>query len=292
MTFSYDGSALGTCAPDGRALVWDTSAVLPDGAPAGEVRSLPQPVEVARPAFRLFNLLGGKKQPARGKKRDLSAQWRCVAMPAGLPPRAARGAPSPLFAALNHPGGPGWLARADSRTGRVRAYAKACNAMVPAIAVSDDAKLVVAGNSEGELLAFDGASLTRLLRVAPHELFITSLMLRESAPSGLGALTGGVSYTAITCCGDNSVKLTPLPPHALKKRTSYTPLLGLSLCVLLLSWLLQHFPALQSLLLPSAVQPLAASLFGGDMGAAQAAAQAHEMPTVTDAAAADVGAMG
>lgn len=267
MAFSFDGSTLCTCAPDGRALLWDTSAVVPNGAPAGEVRSLPSPVEVPRPAFRLFNFLGGKKQPARGRKRDLSAQWRCVALPAGLPPKAARGAPPPLFAALNHPGGPGWLVRADSRSGRLRAWAKACNAMVPTIAVSDDARLVVAGNSEGELLAFDGGSLSKLLKVVPHELFITSLMLREAAPSGLGALSGAVSYTAITCCGDNSVKLTPLPPSALKKRTSLAPLIGLSIAVLMLSWLLQRFPALQALLLPSAVQPLAASLLGGAAGA-------------------------
>ena len=51
-------------------------------------------------------------------------------------------------------------------------------------AVSPDARVVVAGSSEGELLVFDGASLAKKLRVVPHDLFVTNLMLRASLPSG------------------------------------------------------------------------------------------------------------
>lgn len=280
MAFSYEGSTLCTCAPDGRALLWDTSSVAPSAAsPTGEIRNLPAPIEVTRPAFRLFNLFGGKKQPSRGRKKDLSAQWRCVAMPAGRPAKGSRAAP-PLFAALNHPGGPGWLVRADSKSGRVRAWGKACASMVPTLAVSDDGSLIVAGNSEGELLVFDSGTISRLMRVCAHDLFITSLLLREAAPSGLGALTGGVTYTAITCCGDNSVKLTPLPAAALKRRTNYTPIVLLSLFVALLAWLLQTFPSLQPLLLPSAVQPLVATMLNGaELAAADSVAAQEVAPT-------------
>ena len=213
------------------------------------------------------------------QKKDLSAQWRCVAMPAGRPAKGSRAAP-PLFAALNHPGGPGWLVRADSKSGRVRAWGKACASMVPTLAVSDDGSLIVAGNSEGELLVFDSGTISRLMRVCAHDLFITSLLLREAAPSGLGALTGGVTYTAITCCGDNSVKLTPLPAAALKRRTNYTPIVLLSLFVALLAWLLQTFPSLQPLLLPSAVQPLVATMLNGaELAAADSVAAQEVAPT-------------
>lgn len=266
MAFSHDAATLCTVAPDGHALLWDVSGVPRSAKPDEKVADLPAATELIKPAFRLFKFFGGESPPKRGKKRDMSAQWRFVCMPSAAP--ASARAPPPLFAALNHPGGPGWIVRSDTRTGRCRAYAKACASMVPTLAVSDDTRLVVAGNSEGELIVFDGYSLARLHKVVAHDLFITSIMLRAATPSGIGALTGGVSYTAITCCGDNSVKLTPLPESVIKKRLPLAPFAWLSALVLLLSYVLQRWPALQTLLLPAAVQPYAAMLLGAPDAAA------------------------
>ena len=268
MAFSYDGAILCTCAPDGQALLWDTRAIpgAPEAGATGGVATAPPPglaapIALAKPAFRLFNFFGGASSSGRrGKKRDMSPQWRCVAMPSA-PPASSR-ASTPLFAALNHPGGPGWIVRADTGTGQVRAYRRACSSMVPTIAVSEDGKVMVAGNSEGELLVFDGPSLSLLFKAVPHELFITSIMLRAAPAGGIGALTGAMTYTAITCCGDNSVKLTPLPPGALKKRASVAPFVYLALMVALVAYLMQCFPSLLELLLPERVQPFVAMLLG------------------------------
>ena len=72
-----------------------------------------------------------------------------------------------------------------------------------------------------------------------------------------------MAYTAITCAGDNTVQLTPLPPKVLaKKGLPGGAMLWLSMLVGLLAYVLHAVPSLQPLLLPAALQPLAGAILG------------------------------
>ena len=218
LCFSYSGATLATAAPDGQCLLWQ--------APPATGGTMPEPKPVSRPRFWFAgpNQKPRKNASAKKKADALLTQWRCVAMPSD-PPKSSRGRLL-LYGALNHAGGPGWVAKCDATSGRWQAKGKASNSMLTTLAVSPDGRLVVTGSSEGELICMDGASLQRLLRLVPHDLFITNLLLRATAePTGVAALEAAteaagppqVTYTAITCAGDNSIRLTQLTPARLKK---------------------------------------------------------------------------
>merc|ERR1719263_1468706 len=132
---------------------------------------------------------------ASGKQKNKKEQWRCVRLSGGGKPG--------LFAAINHTGGPGWVVRASLAPARVERCAKVGSAPVTALDVSADCTLVAAGTSEGELIVMQAASLLRLVRLQPHDIFITNLRFSSH---------GGV----LTCAGDNSNVFTPLPPDKLK----------------------------------------------------------------------------
>ena len=181
--FSADGDTLCTVAPDGQCLIW----------PLGGGGSLTEPpTALAQPPFTMHKMFATEKQ----KKKK--AHWRCVRM-SGV---SGGGAPN-LFAAINHTGGPGWVVRASLAPARVEQCAKAGSSPVTALDVSADGSLVAAGTSEGELIVMQAASLQRLLRVQPHDIFITNL--RFSSQAGV-----------LTCAGDNSNVFTPLSPEKLK----------------------------------------------------------------------------
>lgn len=181
--FSAAGDMLCTVAPDGQCLIW----------PLGGGGALTEPpTALAQPPFTMHKMFASEKQ-ARKK-----AHWRCVRL------RGASGGGAPsLFAAINHQGGPGWVVRASLAPARVEQCAKAGSSPVTALDVSADGSLVAAGTSEGELIVMQAASLQRLLRVQPHDIFITNLCFSSQA---------GV----LTCAGDNSNVFTPLSPEKLK----------------------------------------------------------------------------
>ena len=107
-----------------------------------------------------------------------------------------------------------------------------------------------------------------------HDLFITSLAILPPPPSRQSALahlagSGAPPPSApaplrlITCAGDNTVSLTPLPPKALARRGAMGSLtMWLSLLVILYAYAVAAYPALAALLLPQALQPLVASMGG------------------------------
>ena len=237
LCFSYSGATLATAAPDGQCLLWQ--------APPATGGTMPEPKPVSRPRFWFAgpNQKPRKNASAKKKADALLTQWRCVAMPSD-PPKSSRGRLL-LYGALNHAGGPGWVAKCDATSGRWQAKGKASNSMLTTLAVSPDGRLVVTGSSEGELICMDGASLQRLLRLVPHDLFITNLLLRATAePTGVAALEAAteaaagppqVTYTAITCAGDNSIRLTQLTPARLKKGSGMGSLVWLSVLVLLVA---------------------------------------------------------
>jgi len=185
--FTADGSLLCTLAPDGVCLAWPLAS-------GGARAAAPSPV--AQPSFWLHQLT---HRPSNKRKRQAGAQWRSVALPASAPL---------LFGALNHTGGPGWVARCELRGLTCEAYARLAASPVTAIALDSAASIVAAATSEGELFVLDARSLARLYAATPHSLFVTSLLLC-SAHSPCGR-------AAITCAGDNSCVLTPLPPAALR----------------------------------------------------------------------------
>ena len=267
MAFSPSGATLASAAPDGKCLLWHAPAptVAREVALSGGAAHLAEPYPAAKPAFSLFKMLPtlyGKRSGGRKPKKDVGAQWRCVAMPSEPPKRGS--APVALYGALNHQGGPGWVCRCDAATGKYRSHIFATSSCLTTIAVAADASIVVVGSSEGELIVLDGALSARLLKTTPHELFITNLMLRAVPPSGVGALAGDtrLAYTALTCAGDNSVLLTHLPPKKLVPRGGLGLLGWMSVLVVLLAVAMHYVPALQAVLLPALVQPLVASLLG------------------------------
>ena len=77
----------------------------------------------------------------------------------------------------------------------MRTYGRATENMLTTLAVSADARVVVAGSSEGELIVLDGRSLSKLKKIVAHDLFITNLLLRSADTSGLGALAGDSRVT-------------------------------------------------------------------------------------------------
>jgi hypothetical protein len=238
MCFAPTDDALCTAAPDSRCLWWQL---------VGGAAEAPAPKEIARPAFRLFNMMGGGG--SKGRRKNAGPQWRCVAMPMGASQQSGRGAPPhPLFAVLNHAGGPGWVCRCDTLKGCVSKYVKAGSSMLTALAVPDGGAIAVVGSSEGELLVFDGTSLTKLLRLTPHDLFITGLMLRVPPPVA-GSKRSQSSIVAITCAGDNTVRLTPLPAALLQKSNGLVSTLAwLSVFVLLVAIAAQQLGMSEQLL--------------------------------------------
>ena len=147
------------------------------------------PLTLAPPPFTLFKLLGN----AKTKKKK--AQWRCV--------RISPAKSDVLFAAISHTGGPGWVVAASMSTAKVARCARVGSAPVTALDVSADATLVAAATSEGELVVLNAATLQRLVRMTPHDIFITNL--RFSAHSAV-----------VTCAGDNSIAFTPLTAEMLE----------------------------------------------------------------------------
>jgi len=197
--FSADGVWLCTAAPDSKCLAW---ALGDDGVLAGE------PSTVAQPSFFWHK--------EKANRRTKGAQWRCIAVgdaPVG-------GASPLLFGALNHVGGPGWVARCELKGGSCEAYTKVASSPLTALALAADGAFVAVGTSEGELFVLDSRTLSRLHKSEPHALFITSLLMCPAdAPSG---------RAAITCAGDNTCILTPLPKEKLKSSR------GLAFCLVVL----------------------------------------------------------
>ena len=143
MAFSHSGAALATAAPDGQCLLWQppSASAVPTVAASGGAAHMPPPISVQKPAFTLFKLMGGGKSKSRRKPRkDAGPQWRCVAMPADAPSQPRT--PPPLYGALNHQGGPGWVCLNDGASGKAIKVARATSSMLTAIAVSRDARLV------------------------------------------------------------------------------------------------------------------------------------------------------
>ena len=73
-------------------------------------------------------------------------------------------------------------------------------------------------------MASQAASLQRLLRVQPHDIFITNLRF--------GSHGGGVSGV-LTCAGDNSNVFTPLAPEKLRPESYWLSMLVALLAVAL-----------------------------------------------------------
>ena len=113
-----------------------------------------------------------------GKRRVIVPEWRCAAIGA-----AADGTPL-LFAAINHAGGPGWLARiplgGGAATATVQAYAKVARAPLTAIDVASPARggIVAVGTNDGEAIVLDGATLAPLTRVqVTSDIWVSTLTL-------------------------------------------------------------------------------------------------------------------
>ena len=135
--FSADASRLCTVAPDGQCLAWSLSS-------AGALAE--PPAVVAQPSFWWHNTFASQKRGRGGRKKSSAAQWRCVALgPAG-------GAAQQLFGALNHMGGPGWVARCELARHTVQGYVRVSSSPLTALALSADGALVSVGTSEGELV--------------------------------------------------------------------------------------------------------------------------------------------
>ena len=131
-----DASLLCTVAPDGQCLVWSLGK---GGGLAGE------PAAVAQPTFLMHRMFSSQKSSRNKRKKPTGAQWRCVALgPAGGPVQH-------LFGALNHAGGPGWVARCELERRTVQGYVRVSSSPVTALALSSDGALVSVGTSEGEL---------------------------------------------------------------------------------------------------------------------------------------------
>ena len=223
--FTADGGTLATLSTDA-LLLWPVTA-------AGAHRGGP-PRAVAPPAFTLFKALGGGSVRGRGgKRRVIVPEWRCAAIGA-----AADGTPL-LFAAINHAGGPGWLARiplgGGAATATVQAYAKVARAPLTAIDVASPARggIVAVGTNEGEAIVLDGATLAPLTRVqVASDIWVSTLTL-SAGPDG----------TALAACaGDNSLAFAPLSDDALRRRFASGSSLWLSVLVavvaLLLAWMM------------------------------------------------------
>jgi len=187
VAFGAGGGLLCSVAPDYQCLAF---ALGPSGALTGE------PSAVAQPSFRFYR----ENKYNKGK----GAQWRCIAV--GEP--AGGGASPLLFGALNHVGGPGWVARCALNGGSCEAYSQVASSPLTALALAANGSHVAVGTSDGELIVLDARTLAQLHKSQPHALFVTSLLLCPAdAPSGTAA---------VTCAGDNSCILTPLPPAVLK----------------------------------------------------------------------------
>ena len=83
---------------------------------------------------------------------------------------------------------------------------------VTALDVSPDGAYVAAGTSEGELVVLQAASLQRLLRLQPHDIFITNLRFSSH-------------HAVVTCAGDNSNAFTALTPDKLKASSHWVSML-------------------------------------------------------------------
>ena len=99
----------------------------------------------------------------------------------------------------------------------MRKCTKVSAAPVTALDVSPDAAYVAAATSEGELIVLAAGSLQKLVKMQPHDIFITNLRFGHNA--------------VVTCAGDNSNTFTPLTPEMLKPSSGY----WLSMLVLLVA---------------------------------------------------------
>jgi hypothetical protein len=162
--FAPSSALVCTAAADGQCLCWRLDT---DAGP------LPEPTPISQPSFRMHRLM--RSASSRSKRRSSAAQWRCIALPEpsavsaasrwGWPLCAAR--PQLLLGALNHAGGPGWVARCDLSSGRVLAYARASANPLTALAAALEhlVPLVCVGSSEGELIVLHAESLISLRRL-------------------------------------------------------------------------------------------------------------------------------
>ena len=142
--FAADGTRLCTVAPDGQCLSWVLSG---GGARTGE------PTSVAQPSFYWHR--------EKKKRKNMGAQWRCIAMGEGGDAKGG-GPVGLLFGALNHAGGPGWVARCELEGASCQAYVKVSPNPLTALALAADGGLVAVGTSEGELFVLDTRSLGTL----------------------------------------------------------------------------------------------------------------------------------
>ena len=253
--FAPDGSLLLTAAPDGKCLAWALDGVpaaataaaaasaaavaaASAAAAAAGVVAAPEPRELVPPKFSLFKLCGGGG--GGGKRRKPVPQWRSLAIPLE---GGTKRAPAPLFGAVNF--GAGWVVRCDVRSGRSTSYVKIGSAPLTTLACSSDGRMVAAGDNDGALHLIDGRTLTKLLKVVPHEIWITGLLLRAAPPSGLATLAKAIEprlYTAITLGGDNTCVFTTVPSTKLKGGGGLfgSPLFWLSVLVLLVALVMQY----------------------------------------------------
>jgi hypothetical protein len=253
--FAPDGSLLLTAAPDGKCLAWALDGVpaavtaaaaacaaavaaASAAAAASGVVAAPAPREIVPPKFSLFKLCGGGG--GGGKRRKPVPQWRSLAIPLE---GGTKRAPAPLFGAVNF--GAGWVVRCDVRSGRSTSYVKIGSAPLTTLACSSDGRMVAAGDNDGALHLVDGRTLTKLLKVVPHEIWITGLLLRAAPPSGLATLAKATeprAYTAVTLGGDNTCVFTTVPSTKLKGGGGLlgSPLFWLSVLVLLVALVVQY----------------------------------------------------
>lgn len=253
--FAPDGSLLLTAAPDGKCLAWALDGVpaavtaaaaacaaavaaASAAAAASGVVAAPAPREIVPPKFSLFKLCGGGG--GGGKRRKPVPQWRSLAIPLE---GGTKRSPAPLFGAVNF--GAGWVVRCDVRSGRSTSYVKIGSAPLTTLACSSDGRMVAAGDNDGALHLVDGRTLTKLLKVVPHEIWITGLLLRAAPPSGLATLAKATeprAYTAVTLGGDNTCVFTTVPSTKLKGGGGLlgSPLFWLSVLVLLVALVVQY----------------------------------------------------
>eukprot|EP00966_Prymnesium_polylepis_P153876 3553151-Prymnesium_polylepis.2 len=143
VAFGAGGGLLCSVAPDYQCLAF---ALGPSGALTGE------PSAVAQPSFRFYR----ENKYNKGK----GAQWRCIAV--GEP--AGGGASPLLFGALNHVGGPGWVARCALNGGSCEAYSQVASSPLTALALAANGSHVAVGTSDGELIVLDARTLAQARR--------------------------------------------------------------------------------------------------------------------------------
>ncbi|KOO29762.1 hypothetical protein Ctob_004536 [Chrysochromulina tobinii] len=257
--FSPDGKLLAVGMEDGALLLFGASSLIVAAAIAGKEAAADSAVvdvtaeaSAARDA-RPWTLLWRSRQHSKELKAAAFApdgsllltaapDGKCLALAIPLEGGTKR-APAPLFGAVNF--GAGWVVRCDVRSGRSTSYVKIGSAPLTTLACSSDGRMVAAGDNDGALHLVDGRTLTKLLKVVPHEIWITGLLLRAAPPSGLATLAKATeprAYTAVTLGGDNTCVFTTVPSTKLKGGGGLlgSPLFWLSVLVLLVALVVQY----------------------------------------------------